>query len=210
MTVQALAVGRRIRWMRDGWMAIQAEGYRWIGGSFLLWWTLTAEFPLEGEPTKIKRVSWWHLSTKEDAHRHAQAENLIHLPKSGASLLAQWLRISLPMQETQIRSLGQEDPLEKEMATHSSILAWWATVHGVAKGLDTAKRLNQQQQQMEENRNSWWDRVRKDWGRWLVRLRGDLPDGPLGRALCSRCRGTSVIPFWDTKILHAAWYGKKK
>ena len=28
------------------------------------------------------------------------------------------------MQETRIRSLGQEDPLEKEMATHSSILAW--------------------------------------------------------------------------------------
>ena len=28
------------------------------------------------------------------------------------------------MQETQIRSLGQEDPLEKGMATHSSILAW--------------------------------------------------------------------------------------
>ena len=32
---------------------------------------------------------------------------------------------SLPaMQETWVRSLGQEDPLEKEMATHSSILAW--------------------------------------------------------------------------------------
>ena len=29
-----------------------------------------------------------------------------------------------PMQETWVRSLGQEDPLEKEMATHSSILAW--------------------------------------------------------------------------------------
>ena len=28
------------------------------------------------------------------------------------------------MQETQVRSLGQEDPLEKEMATHSSTLAW--------------------------------------------------------------------------------------
>ena len=27
-------------------------------------------------------------------------------------------------QETQVRSLGQEDPLEEEMATHSSILAW--------------------------------------------------------------------------------------
>ena len=32
--------------------------------------------------------------------------------------------ICLPMQETQVQSLGQEDPLEKEMATHSSILAW--------------------------------------------------------------------------------------
>ena len=32
---------------------------------------------------------------------------------------------SLPaIQETQVRSLGQEDPVEKEMATHSSILAW--------------------------------------------------------------------------------------
>ena len=32
---------------------------------------------------------------------------------------------SLPaMQETRVLSLGQEDPLEKEMATHSSILAW--------------------------------------------------------------------------------------
>ena len=28
------------------------------------------------------------------------------------------------MQETRVRSLGQEDPLEKEMATHSSTLAW--------------------------------------------------------------------------------------
>ena len=32
---------------------------------------------------------------------------------------------SLPaMQETQVQSLGQEDPLKKELATHSSILAW--------------------------------------------------------------------------------------
>ena len=31
---------------------------------------------------------------------------------------------SLPMQEMWVRSLGQKDPLEKEMATHSSILTW--------------------------------------------------------------------------------------
>ena len=38
--------------------------------------------------------------------------------------MAQGKRIRLPMQETRVQSLGQEDPLEKEMATYSSILAW--------------------------------------------------------------------------------------
>ena len=40
------------------------------------------------------------------------------------SLRGQWCRIHLPMQKTWVQSLGQEDFLEKEMATHSSILAW--------------------------------------------------------------------------------------
>ena len=38
--------------------------------------------------------------------------------------VAQCLRICLPMQEMQVQSLGQEDALEEEMATHHSILAW--------------------------------------------------------------------------------------
>ena len=38
--------------------------------------------------------------------------------------MAQRLKCLPAMQETQDRSLGREDPLEKEMATHSSILAW--------------------------------------------------------------------------------------
>ena len=41
--------------------------------------------------------------------------------------MLQWYRILLPMQEMkkmQVQSLDQEDPLEKEMATHSSSLAW--------------------------------------------------------------------------------------
>ena len=41
-----------------------------------------------------------------------------------ASLVAQWGRIRLPTQETQVQCLGQEDPLEEEVATRSSILAW--------------------------------------------------------------------------------------
>ena len=41
-----------------------------------------------------------------------------------ASLLAQRVKNLPSMQETQVQSLGWEDPLEKGMATHSSILAW--------------------------------------------------------------------------------------
>ena len=41
-----------------------------------------------------------------------------------ASLVAQKLKRLPAMRETWVRSLGQEDPLEKEMATHSTILAW--------------------------------------------------------------------------------------
>ena len=57
--------------------------------------------------------------------------------------MAQTVKNLPAMQETQVQSLGLEDPLEKGMATHSSILAWrisWTeepgglhTVHGVAK-----------------------------------------------------------------------------
>ena len=41
-----------------------------------------------------------------------------------ATLVAQRIKHLPGMQETRVRSLGQEDPLKKEMATHSSTLAW--------------------------------------------------------------------------------------
>ena len=51
---------------------------------------------------------------------YLKAELLDHM----ASLVAQTVKRLPTMRETQVRSLGQEDRLEKEMATHSSILAW--------------------------------------------------------------------------------------
>ena len=48
----------------------------------------------------------------------------IKVNNMGASLVAQRLKHLPAMQETWVQSLGQEDPLEKEMATHSSILTW--------------------------------------------------------------------------------------
>ena len=61
----------------------------------------------------------------------------IYIPPN---VVAQRLKRLPAMQEAWVRYLGREDPLEKETATHSSILAWriprtgawWATVHGVA------------------------------------------------------------------------------
>ena len=45
---------------------------------------------------------------------------LLHM----TSLVAQMVKNLLQLQETWVQSLGWEDPLEKEMATHSSTLAW--------------------------------------------------------------------------------------
>ena len=56
--------------------------------------------------------------------------------------MAQSVKNLPAVQETWVKSLGWEDPLEEGMTTHSRILAWripmdrgawWATVHGVAK-----------------------------------------------------------------------------
>ena len=66
-----------------------------------------------------KSTAWWSL--------------LIRAPyPCFVSLVAQMVKCLPAMQETQVRFLGQEDPLEKEMAIHSSILAWkipWMEEH---------------------------------------------------------------------------------
>ena len=55
-----------------------------------------------------------------------------HMGLSGGSAVKN-LSIMQEVQETRVQSLGHKDPLEEEMATHSSILAWripWAEKHG--------------------------------------------------------------------------------
>ena len=62
-------------------------------------------------PATVKRLGWRQVSMK------------VWRPMK-MLLLAQRLKHLPGLRETQVRSLGQEDPLEKEMATHTSTLAW--------------------------------------------------------------------------------------
>ena len=68
-----------------------------------------------------------------------------------SSLVVQLVKHLPAMLETQIQSLGQEDSLEKEVATHSSVLAWknpmdrgvwWTAIHRVAKESGTTEHVS--------------------------------------------------------------------
>ena len=87
--------------------------------------------------------AWW-ATVQGVSKSRTRLSNFTFTFKSrrGASLLVQLVKNMSAMQETLIQSLGWEDPLEKETATHSSILAyripmdretWQATVHRVSK-----------------------------------------------------------------------------
>ena len=80
-----------------------------------------------------------------------------------ASLVVQSLKNLPAVQETWVQSLGQEDPLEKEMATHSSILAWkipWTEEPGWLNNMS----LNNNNYPKKEKGRMW-----SDWGQILGR-----------------------------------------
>ena len=71
---------------------------------------------------------WWATTSAPEKLRaraltQSRNRNLLETHQR-ASLVTQWVKNLPAMQETQVRSLGREDPLEKGMATHSRILAW--------------------------------------------------------------------------------------
>ena len=71
----------------------------------------------------IRRDSCLSLNIPSNVAWTASLGNYLILTILAAQVTQRW-RICLPMQETQVQSLGQEEPLEEEMATHCSILAW--------------------------------------------------------------------------------------
>ena len=93
----------------DGWMA-SLTWWTWVWVNSRRWWWTGRPGVLQFMGSKRVRHDW--------------ATELNWTTCIGASLMAQWQRISLKIQKTWVQSLGQEDPLKKEMAAHSSILAW--------------------------------------------------------------------------------------
>ena len=76
----------------------------------------------------------------------------------GTSLVAQWSRTHLPMRDIWVPSLGWEDPLEGQMETHSSVLAWKTEEPGGLQSTgsqrveDTSQQLNRQHNLLLINR----------------------------------------------------------
>ena len=97
-----------------------------------------------------------------------------------------WLRVCLPIQETEVRPLGWEDPFEKKMATHSSILTWkipWTEKLGGLQSMGS-------------------QRVRHAWARTYIMNPTQHEEGaPRGKKLPFRDRLRTLDPFlfpWPT------------
>ena len=134
-----------------------------------------------------------------------------------ASLVAQTVKNLLAMQETWVPSLGWEDPLEKEMATHSSILAWripWTEEPGRLQSMrwqrlifhfscrmdqrQTVKATHKDQEEviMPSQTISNWCRGISLVVQWL-------------RLCASTEGGVGLISGWWTRSLHAVKHGQK-
>ena len=94
------------------------------------------------EPGRLQSLGSQESDTTErlrDASMHTLKSSLDSL---WASLVAQSVKNTPVVQETWVRSLGWKDPLEKEMATHSSVLAWkisWTQEPGGLQSMRVSK-----------------------------------------------------------------------
>ena len=87
--------------------------------------SLDSEDPLEKEMATNSSIVPWRIPwTGEPRQLEGKGGQLIKVPSSVASQVAQMVRNLPVIGKTWVQSLGREDPLEKGMTTHSSILGW--------------------------------------------------------------------------------------
>ena len=73
---------------------------------------------------KVYRHSIRRCEGRNNWKNHYQQRLAVVFPREGASFVTQMVKNLPAKPETQVQSLGQEEPLEKRMAPHSSVLAW--------------------------------------------------------------------------------------
>ena len=104
-------------------------------------------------------LSWWcHPTISSSVVPFSSCPQTFPASGSWTSLVAQLVKNLPAMWETWVQSLGQEDPLAKGMATHSSILAWripWTEEPGVAKSRG-CKELGTTSEQLSTHTQSGW------------------------------------------------------
>ena len=87
--------------------------------------TLAWKIPWTEEPRRLQSMGSQRVRVTKSQTRLNNFPSLTKSRvKNGASLVAWMVKNPPAVQETHVPSLGQEDPLEKEVATHSSTLAW--------------------------------------------------------------------------------------
>ena len=92
---------------------------------------------------QAKILEWVAMPFSKESSQPKDQTHISYVSCLGRRVMVQLVKNLPAMQQTRIQSLGQEDPSEKGMATHSTILAWrilWReepgkliTVHGVSK-----------------------------------------------------------------------------
>ena len=102
------------------------------------------------------------------------------------SLVAQRWRSHLPVQETWVRSLGQEDPLEEEMATHSRILPWETTRTEKPGGRQSTGSQRVRHNGTPDMHTSTWGEVQ--WASHFIRI--------TLRSLVRVCRSLKTNSRW--------------
>ena len=101
-----------------------------------------------------------------------------------ASLVAQMVKNLPAMQETWVQSLGQEDPVEKRMATHSSILAWripWTEEPGGLQAIGLQRAGHDWDFHFHMSRDSEWNKVPEDRGAGIAGMKNGSGSTSSGR-----------------------------
>ena len=118
--------GPVVTYVCESW-TVKKGGYQRIYASELWCWRrlLKVSWTAKIKPVNLKGNRPWILTGRTDAESKVPVFRSLDANSQLTRKVSDgWVIICLPIQETQVSSMGQEDPLEKEMATCSLILAW--------------------------------------------------------------------------------------